>query len=195
MKKVFIINGHQKHAISEGRLNATLVEKAEAFFNAQGYEVKKTATAEEYDISEEIEKLKWADVVFLQAPVNWMGVSWGLKKYIDDVWTVGMMGELSGGDGRSEEAPKKNYGLAPKLSGKYMLSLTGNAPKEAFNNPEEKFFNGISEDELMLPLHLNFKWIGLAQLPTFMAYDVLKNPEIESDFKRFDEHLSKHFKG
>ncbi|SES71806.1 modulator of drug activity B [Nitrosospira multiformis] len=38
-------------------------------------------------------------------------------------------------------------------------------------------------------MHLNFKWIGYEALPTFMAYDVMKNPEIETDFKRFESIL------
>ena len=121
-----------------------------------------------------------------------MGVSWSFKKYIDEVFSMGMMGELSDGDGRSKLAPKKNYGLGGKLNGKYMISVTANAPKEAFNNPKE-VFNGISEDDLLLPMHLNFKWFGLKPLPTFMAYDVMKNPDIENDFIRFDNHLQQHF--
>ena len=39
-------------------------------------------------------------------------------------------------------------------------------------------------------MHLNFKWIGYKALPTFMAYDVMKNPEIETYFKRLEKHLA-----
>jgi len=193
MKNVLIINGHQEYPFSEGKLNATLVEKAKSFLSARGYEVKVTVATEPYIIEDEIEKFKWADNVILQMPINWMSVSWSCKKYIDDVWTVGMMGELSDGDGRHSIAPKKNYGLGGKLNGKYMLSVTANAPKEAFNNPEERFFAGISEDDLLLHIHLNFKWLGLEPLPTFIAYDVMKNPDIANDFSRFEEHLNKYF--
>lgn len=84
--------------------------------------------------------------------------------------------------------------MGGKLEGKYMISVTANAPKEAFNNPEESFFGGMSEDDLLQPMHLNFKWFGLEPLPTFMAYDVMKNPAIENDFKRFDSHLENSFK-
>ncbi|MEM7109811.1 MAG: flavodoxin family protein, partial [Bacteroidota bacterium] len=56
------------------------------------------------------------------------------------------------------------------------------------------FFNGLSEDDLLRPMHLNFKWFGLEPLPTFLAYDVMKNPEIENDFKRFHAHLVTHFR-
>lgn len=193
MKNIFIINGHQKYPFSPGKLNASLTQKAELFFNDHGYEVRKTTMEDQYDVNEEIEKFQWADVVFFQTPLNWMGVSWSFKKYIDEVFSFGMMGEMSDGDGRSSEAPKKNYGLGGKLSGKYMMSVTANAPKEAFNNPDEAFFGGMSEDELLRPMHLNFKWFGLEPLKTFMAYDVMKNPDIENDFQRFDSHLKNLF--
>ncbi|MEO1011318.1 MAG: NAD(P)H-dependent oxidoreductase [Bacteroidota bacterium] len=193
MKNVFIINGHQKYPFSEGRLNASLTEKAENFFIEKGYEVRKTTMEDHYTVDQEIEKFKWADVVFFQTPLNWMGVSWSFKKYIDAVFSMGMMGELSYGDGRTKTDPKKNYGLGGKLKGKYMISVTANAPKEAFNDPEEQFFNGLSEDDLLRPMHLNFKWFGLEHMPTFMAYDVMKNPEIKNDFLRFERHLQNHF--
>ncbi len=193
MKNVFIINGHQKYPFSEGRLNASLVEKAEQFFISKECNIKKTTMEDVYQVEEEIEKFKWADLVFFQTPLNWMGVSWSFKKYIDEVFSSGMMGEMSNGDGRTSKAPKKNYGLGGKLKGQYMMSITANAPKEAFNNKEEIFFSGISEDDLLLPMHLNFRWFGFSPLPTFMAYDVMKNPEIEEDFKRFDIHLKNLF--
>ena len=194
MKHIFIINGHQKYPFSEGKLNAALTEKAEVYFKSKGFEVKITTMEGDYDVNTEIEKFKWADVVFFQSPLNWMGVSWSFKKYIDEVFSYGMMGEMSDGDGRSRETPKKNYGTGGKLKGKYMMSVTANAPKEAFNDPNESFFNGMSEDDLLRPMHLNFKWFGYEALPTFMAYDVMKNPEIENDFKRFEEHLETNFK-
>ena len=193
MPNVFILNGHQKYPFSAGKLNATLTEKATNFFTNQGYTVRKTTMEDNYDVHEEIEKFKWADIVFFQTPINWMGVSWSFKKYIDEVFSMGMQGELSDGDGRSKEAPKQNYGLGGKLKGNYMMSVTANAPKEAFNNPEETFFGGISEDQLLRPMYLNFKWFGLQPLPTFMAYDVMKNPGIANDFVRFQQHLLTHF--
>lgn len=193
MKNVFIINAHQKYPFSEGKLNAAYTEKAIQFFSSNGLEVRSISMEESYDPAEQVANFKWADLIFLQTPINWMGVSWSFKKYIDEVFSLGMMGELSNGDGRTQNAPKKNYGLGGKLKANYMFSITANAPKEAFNNAEETFFNGISEDDLFLPMHLNFKWMGLEKLPTFMAYDVMKNPDIESDFERFDAHLKQNF--
>lgn len=193
MSKVLIINGHLKYSYSPGRLSNSLVERAELHFKEKGWEIQKTIVEDGYDVTAEIEKFKWADVVVLQMPLNWMGMPWSLKKYTDDVWGLGMLGELSMYDGRSAEAPKKNYGLGGLLKGRYMLSVTANAPQEAFNDPSENFFAGRSEDDLLLWIHLNFKWIGLEKIPSFWAYDVMKNPEIENDFARFDEHLTSNF--
>ncbi|TYA74036.1 NAD(P)H-dependent oxidoreductase [Seonamhaeicola marinus] len=189
MKKVFIINGHQYYPFAEGKLNKSLIEKATQILGKNDFEIRTTTTEGDYSVEEEIEKFLWADIVFLQTPLNWMGVTWSFKKYIDEVLTAGMMGKLSKGDGRTAEAPKKNYGLGGLLKGKYMISVTANAPKEAFNDPNEIFFNGISEDDLLLPMHMNFKWFGLKPLKTFFAYDVMKNPDIENDFIRFERHI------
>ena len=191
MKKVFIINGHQQYPFSPGNLNRTLVEKAISIFEKEGLEIRTTNSENPYVVDEEIEKFLWADVVLLQTPLNWMGVTWSFKKYLDEVLSSGMMGKMSKGDGRSSKDPKKNYGLGGLLNGKYMISVTANAPREAFNDTNEKFFNGINEDDVLLPMHLNFKWFGLEPLKTFFAYDVMKNPDVENDFIRFDEHIQK----
>ena len=50
-------------------------------------------------------------------------------------------------------------------------------------------------DDLFWPMHLNFKFFGMEPLPSFACFDVMKNPEIESDFARFDAHLSALFPG
>ena len=189
MKHLFILNGHQRYPFAKGDLNRSLMEKAISIAEENGYRVRSTITENEYEVEEELEKFLWADVVLLQTPLNWMGVTWSFKKYLDEVLTAGMMGKLSSGDGRNSTAPKENYGLGGLLKGKYMISVTANAPKEAFNNPDEKFFAGISEDELLLPMHLNFKWFGLSPLKSFFAYDVMKNPEVEKDFLRFEKHI------
>ncbi len=190
MSKVLIINGHTPAPISPGRLNASLVDRARLFFEENGSEVKITNVSDVYDVEAEVERLTWADIVIFQYPVNWMGLPWGFKKYLDEVLSAGLDGRLCAGDGRSEAAPKANYGMGGSLiETRYMLSLTFNAPSEAFDDPSEEFFGGKSVDDLMWPMHLNAKFIGMRQLPTFSAYDVFKNPEIADDFERFDLHL------
>jgi NADPH dehydrogenase (quinone) len=194
MSNVFIINGHQPYPFAKGELNAALVERAKERLSVAGHEVRQSEVAKSYDVEDEVANHQWADVIIMQFPVNWMGVPWSFKKYMDEVYTAGMDGRLTVGDGRTTEAPKANYGMGGSLKGtRYMLSLTFNAPREAFDDPSQPFFSGRSVDDLMLPTHLNAKFFGMLQLPTFAAFDVMKNPDIQKDFARFDAHLERVF--
>lgn len=194
MSNIFIINGHQPYTFAKGELNSTLTHRAKIYLEDAGHQVRLIEVSKGYDVEKEVENHQWADVIIMQYPVNWMGVPWVFKKYMDEVYTVGMDGRLTEGDGRSPEDPKENYGTGGSLRGKkYMLSLTFNAPREAFDDPTQYFFAGVSVDDLMEPMHLNAKFLGMTPLPTFAAFDVMKNPEIEADFERFNAHLKKLF--
>jgi modulator of drug activity B len=194
MKNVLLINAHQPYPFSEGKLNATLAERAKAHLEANGYEVRTTTMTDDWDVEAEIANHQWADAVLLQTPVNWMGVPWSFKKYMDHVYSFGMDGRLCAGDGRSREDASRQYGTGGTLTGKrYMLSLTFNAPKDAFDDPAQTFFAGRSVDDLWWPMHLNFKFFGMEPLETFVCHDVMKNPQIEQDFARYDAHLQRHF--
>ena len=196
MSNILILNGAQPYEFAPGTLNATLVDRARAFLEAQGHTVRVTAVAEGYDADAEVESHIWADTVIMQFPINWMGVPWSFKKYMDEVYTIGMDGRLTNGDGRSPEAPKENYGMGGTLTGtKYMLSVTFNAPREAFDDASEPFFRGGSVDDLLRPMHLNARFFDMTPLPSFAAFDVMKNPQIEADFARFDAHLAGAFGG
>lgn len=194
MSKILIVNGTQPYEFAPGQLNASLAERARDTLAAMGHEIRMTTVADAYDANSEVEAHVWADTVIMQFPVNWMGVPWIFKKYMDEVYTAGMDGRLCAGDGRTADAPKANYGMGGSLHGKtYMLSVTFNAPKEAFDNHAEPFFAGASVDDLLRPIHLNAKFFSMQALPTFAAFDVMKNPEIDADFARFEAHLKTTF--
>lgn len=191
MKNIFIINGHEAYEFSKGTLNKSFVTRLQNLLPDDQFAIKTTTMKDDYNIEEEIEKHQWADIVIVQMPVNWMATPWSFKKYQDYVYSFGMDGRLCAGDGRTRQDASKQYGTGGTLQGKkYMLSLTFNAPEESFNDPNQVFFAGKSVDDLFLPTHLNFKFFGMEALPTFAAYDVMKNPTIEDDFARFDNHIS-----
>ncbi|WP_299524726.1 NAD(P)H-dependent oxidoreductase [Winogradskyella sp.] len=193
MKNIFIINGHEPYEFSKGQLNNSLVERLKNALPNDHFEIKTTTMKDDYNIDEEIAKHQWADLIVVQMPVNWMATSWSFKKYQDYVYSFGMDGRLCAGDGRTRQDAAKQYGTGGTLTGKkYMLSLTFNAPKDAFNDKSQWFFEGKSVDDLFWPTHLNFKFFGMKALPTFVSYDVLKNPDIENDFIRFDQHIKDH---
>ncbi len=194
MSNVLIINAHHKYPFSEGRLNGALVQMADELLKAKGHATRIVHIDNGWDVQKELENHQWADVVLLQSPVNWMGVPWTFKKYMDEVYTAGMGGELCLGDGRTHDAPKKNYGAGGTLTGKkYLLSLTFNAPEEAFNDPEEYLFQGKSVDDLFFPMHMNFRFFGMSPLETFVCYDVMKNADTDTDFQRFADHIDMQF--
>lgn len=194
MSNILIINAHQPYPFSEGKLNATLVDKAITLLEGKGHQTRVVTMQDEIDVPAQLDNFKWADRVIIQSPVNWMTVPWSFKKYMDEVFTAGMGGELCLFDGRSEEEPKKNYGTGgTQTETKYMLSLTFNAPEESFNDKSEYLFQGKSVDDLMFHMHANFRFFGMQALPTFAAYDVMKNGNIENDFARFEAHLNQHF--
>jgi putative NADPH-quinone reductase len=56
-----------------------------------------------------------------------------------------------------------------------MLSLTWNAPMEAFTE-KDQFFHGVGVDGVYLPFHKANQFLGMSALPTFIANDVIKMP-------------------
>lgn len=193
MSNILIINAHHYYPFAEGRLNGALVQMAREQLTAKGHVTRIVEVDKGWDVDQELENHHWADIVLLQTPVNWMGVPWTFKKYMDEVYTAGMGGVLCQGDGRSEENPKANYGAGGMLKGKkYLLSLTFNAPQEAFNDPAEYLFQGKGVDDLIFPMHMNFRFFGMEPLKTFACFDVMKNPQVESDFQRYTSHLEVH---
>ncbi|MEM6470174.1 MAG: NAD(P)H-dependent oxidoreductase [Planctomycetota bacterium] len=194
MKNVFVINAHEEYEFAKGRLNQTLAGMAIDHLQQSGYETKLTTMKDEWEVDAEIEKHIWADAIVLQSPVNWMGVPWSFKKYMDFVYSYGMDGRLCQGDGRTRKDPSKQYGTGGTLEEtKYMMSLTLNAPEESFHDESQVFFGGMSVDDLFRPMHLNFAFFGMQPLPTFACYDVMKNPNVETDFESYREHLANCF--
>lgn len=192
MKNVLIINGHQPYPFSPGKLTQSLIDVATETLTAKGYAVK-VSNVIDYNVAEELERHQWADVIMLQFPSNWMTIPWSCKKYMDDVFTAGMSGILCDNDGRSSQNPTANYGTGGLMQDKhYMLSVTFNAPKQAFDNPNEYLFQGKGLDDLLMPIHCNYRFFGMKALPSFACYDVVKNPQIEQDLIDFAEHIKQY---
>ena len=196
MKKALLINAHQFYkGFAEGKLNKTMVDAAKEEMEAKGCEVKLTYIEKGYDINEELEKHLWADIIITQSPVYWFATPWIHKKYIDEVFTAGLVQQsLIVDDGRTRKDPNKQYGTGGKMQGKkYMLSLTWNAPKEVFGNKAQKLLEGKTVDEVFIANTSVYKFCGAEILPSFSCYNVLKNADVENDLKRFKQHLHSVF--
>jgi len=192
MKNILLINGAKTFAHSNGQLNDTLTELAQEVLLDLGHQVQVTRADSEYDAKSEVEKFLWADTVIYQMPGWWMGAPWTVKKYIDDVFTEGH-GSLYANDGRSRSDASKKYGSGGLIHDKnYMLSLTWNAPMDAFNDAEQ-FFHGVGVDGVYLPFHKANQFLGMKTLPTFIVNDVIKAPEVEAYMAQYRDHLTQVF--
>jgi len=192
MKKILLLNGGKAFAHSHGQYNSTLHDAALAFLDRAGFNVKATFIDGGYDVEEEVQKFLWADVVIYQMPGWWMGAPWTVKKYLDEVFTAGH-GSLYASDGRTRSDASQKYGSGGLIQGKqYMLSLTWNAPVQAFEDPTD-FFEGKGVDAVYFPFHKANEFLGMSGLPTFICNDVMKVPNIERDVARYEQHLAQVF--
>jgi len=191
MRNVLIINGHQHYDnVAEGNLTNDLIKCAKTFFEKNDFEVKSTHIDKAYDVEEEKEKLVWADYVFFQYPVYWMGLPWITKKYFDEVLTAGIH---YANDGRSREDASKKYGSGGLLSGKYMLSLTYNCPTSEFSN-KDGYFVGLSLDEANLSTHKIFQFLGLNPLKTYSVHDIFKGDlDLDLEKEKLNNILKENF--
>lgn len=188
--KIFLINGGKAFAHSGGELNNTLHGVAVDTLREMGCEIRETVIDQGYDLETEVQNYLWADTIVYQMPGWWMGAPWIVKRYIDEVFTEGH-GSLYASDGRSRQDPTKQYGSGGLLQGRrYMLSLTWNAPLEAFEEPNN-FFEGRGVDGVYFPFHKSQEFIGLEALPTFIANDVMKVPDVDRDKAAYRSHLRK----
>lgn len=193
MTNVLIINAHQFfEGISTGRLNKTMAGVIQEEMERRGYNVRQTDIEQGYDIDAEVEKHVWADLIILQSPVYWFGMPWIYKKYVDEVFTAGMFQQrFLVGDGRTRDDPSKQYGTGGKMQGKkYMLSLTWNAPEEAFGDAEQILFEGKTVDDVFVANTANYKFCGAEILPAFSCHDVMKQPDLEGDMARLRRHVA-----
>jgi len=195
MKKALLINGYETfEGVGQNRLNRSLIEITKQILEDKGYEVKVTEVEKGYDVSQEVEKHLWADVVFVQTPIYWFNVPGAFKTYIDKVYISGYAeGCMCIGDGRTRDDASKKYGSGGLLKDKsYMISTTWNAPKEAFNDPDE-FMDGMSLDEATLYLHKTYQFLGMKKLPSTAIFDIFKHPDCSEQVETFKAHIKANF--
>jgi NADPH dehydrogenase (quinone) len=138
------------------------MDLAKAFFVERGHQVAETFVERGYDPEEEVKKHAAADLVILQTPVNRFSAPWIYKKYVDEVFNVGLAKEvLLAGDGRTRQDPSRQYGTGGKMQGKkFMICATWNAPREAFDNPHGVLYAGKGTADLFLHITSNYKFTG-----------------------------------
>lgn len=195
MKNVFVINGGQNWGHSGGAYNKTVTGVTEAFFtNHPEYNVQVTNVDADYDPNEEVAKFNWADIIVYHTPVWWFQVPFGLKKYLDEVFTAGHRKGIYNSDGRHADTPKVGYGTGGTMHGKhYMLTTTWNAPDTAFTLPGEFFGETSVDDGVMFGFHRMNAFVGLSKIEGYHFHDVMKNPDMDFEMGRYKQHLESVF--
>lgn len=197
MKKVLVINGHQYYeGVAEGGLTSEYIKRANEYLKSNGYEVKNSHPDKEYNVEEELEKWSWADFIFFQYPVYWMGLPWITKKYMDEIASSGMGTVTYSSDGRSRDDSSKRYGSGGLMTNKkYMLSLTYNCPKSEFDD-KDGFFEGLSLDEANYSVHKIFQFCGAKPTQTYSIHDIFKGDlDLKSELTKFTQTLENNLKG
>ncbi|ELS5288201.1 NAD(P)H-dependent oxidoreductase [Campylobacter upsaliensis] len=186
--QALLINGSKKFGNDGTRLNATLQSVAKEELESKGYKVLETIIDKGYKVEEELKKIADSHLIIYQMPAWWMGEPWIVKKYIDEVYLNGVS-ILFANDGRSRAGESLKYGSGGLARDKrVMLSVTWNAPKEAFIE-SNGFFEGVGVEGVYLHLRKAHEFCGMEWLPIFMCNDVVKNPQVERYITKYREHI------
>jgi NADPH dehydrogenase (quinone) len=191
VKNVLILNLHQRYeGIAEGALNARIAKEAKRYFVENGCDAKETVIETGYDLAAELQKLQWADTIFVQSPVYWMGLPWMAKKYVDEIFSGGAGTVTYKHDGRPAGGAYGSGGLMQ--SKRYMLSFTYNCPESEFSNPDG-FFEGLDIDGTNIALHKTFMFCGARPLRSFAVHDVYSSFDLETNLQRLRSILAENF--
>lgn len=195
-KTALLINTHLTYPNwSEGTLNHSFHQLAKDFFLSRSFRVLETKVEDGYNADEEVEKHLQAEIIILQLPVNWFGAPWIYKKYVDEVFNIGLKSKkFLSGDGRTREDPTKQYGTGGKLQGKkFLICATWNAPAEAFDDPAQILMQGKGTADLFLNITSNYRFCGVEILPDYNCFNVVKSKPTAEDLENYPAHLARVF--
>lgn len=180
MQNVFIINGGQKFAHSQGAFNKTITEWSQQVLQDENFNVRITDVNDDFDPMQEAENFKWADLIIYHFPIWWFQVPNRLKFYIDEVFTAGHKNGIYTSDGRSRKNPDINYGTGGLMhSKKYLVTTSWNAPATAFTLKDEFFDETPVDKGILFGFHKMNKFAGLELMGSFHFHDMEKNATAE----------------
>lgn len=189
---VHIINAHLTYPNwSEGTLNNAMADTAKAFLVEQGHKFTETKIEDGYDPEQEVQKHLDSDFIILQTPINWFGAPWIYKKYVDEVFNIGLhTKKFQENDGRTRSDPTKQYGTGGHMQGKkFMTATTWNAAEDDFDNPDSFMFGGKGVDDLLLNITSNYKFVGYTVLGNYGIYDIFRDGDISKGLEHYKKYL------
>lgn len=144
MKNILIVSAHPYEQISVA--NKEIIKLLQAKYpNAQLDNLNALYGNYQIDIKKEQEKLLWADVIILQTPLFWFGITSLAKRWLEEVFAHGWAYGSEGG----------------KLAGKEVIvSITAGANHEAYISGAA----GISADEILKSVKVSFEFCQMKYL-------------------------------
>jgi NAD(P)H dehydrogenase (quinone) len=132
------------------------------------------------DIKDEVEKIKWADLLIFQFPVWWTSLPAILKGWIDRVFLPGVVHNIAEG---------KLYETGLLKGKKAMLSYTTGATRDVYtgNGP-----HGDINDLFKYITHNILELTGLKVVPSFGIYGsvVMSKDELKIEINKFKDIIN-----
>lgn len=169
-------------------MNDTLTEVADGLLRDLGHQVKIVRADSDYDIKEEVQNFVWADVVIWQMPGWWMGAPWTVK----NIWMMSLPKVTV----RSMPAMAARVPMPLKVrfrrsgAGEKIYAVTDVERADGSIYRKDQFFHGVGVDGVYLPFHKANQFTGMDALPTFIANDVIKMPDVPRYTAEYRKHLS-----
>ncbi len=132
------------------------------------------------DIKDEVEKIKWADILLFQFPVWWTSPPAILKGWFDRVFLPGVVHNIPEG---------KMYDTGLLRGKKAMLSFTAGATKEVYSS---KGPHGDLNDLFKFITHNILEVTGIEVLPSTCIYGAgaISKEHVKEELKQFKERIN-----
>ncbi|OEC84857.1 MULTISPECIES: NAD(P)H-dependent oxidoreductase [Methanobacterium] len=132
------------------------------------------------DIKDEVEKMKWADMIIFQFPVWWSSPPAILKGWFDRVFLPGVVHNIAEG---------KMYDTGLLKGKKAMLSFTTGAPKEVYSSEGP---HGDLNDIFKFITHNILEVTGLEIIPSIGIYGpaMTSKEHVKEELEKFKERIN-----
>ncbi|WP_424355870.1 NAD(P)H-dependent oxidoreductase [Methanobacterium sp. MBAC-LM] len=132
------------------------------------------------DIKDEVEKIKWADMLIFQFPVWWTSPPAILKGWFDRVFLPGVVHNIAEG---------KMYDTGLLRGKKAMLSFTTGAPKEVYSSEGP---HGDLNDIFKFITHNILEVTGLEVIPSIGIYGpaMTSKEHVKEELEKFKERIN-----
>lgn len=132
------------------------------------------------DIKDEVEKIKWADMIIFQFPVWWTSPPAILKGWFDRVFLPGVVHNIAEG---------KMYDTGLLRGKKAMLSFTTGAPKEVYSSEGP---HGDLNDIFKFITHNILEVTGLEVIPSIGIYGpaMTSKEHVKEELEKFKERIN-----